>query len=76
MTGRQIIVVDDGSKDATAEEAAEVARSERLEQCIKVLRLPKNRGKGAAVKEVRRTLRGGPADCGARACCGQGGSIF
>ena len=44
----EILVVDDGSEDRTAERAEEAGR--RLGLALRVLRLPANRGKGAAVR--------------------------
>lgn len=44
----EMIVVDDGSRDRTAERAAEALRGMERGRIVK---LPKNRGKGAAVKE-------------------------
>ncbi len=44
----EIVVVDDGSKDGTA--ALVTKLSERYGTCIRLLRLPRNRGKGAAVQ--------------------------
>ena len=44
----EVIVVDDGSRDRTAERAAESLRG--MEHRV-ILSLPRNRGKGAAVKE-------------------------
>jgi LmbE family N-acetylglucosaminyl deacetylase/glycosyltransferase involved in cell wall biosynthesis len=43
----EIIVVDDGSQDATAAEAAQAAASDRR---VRLLRNPRNLGKGEAVK--------------------------
>lgn len=44
----EILVVDDGSSDATAPRAEEAGRRHAL--ALRVLRLPVNRGKGAAVR--------------------------
>jgi dolichyl-phosphate beta-glucosyltransferase len=44
----EVIVVDDGSVDATAETAEKAAKAAALP--IRVIRLPENRGKGAAVR--------------------------
>ena len=44
----EVLVVDDGSSDATAARAEEAGRRHRLD--LRVLRLPKNRGKGFAVR--------------------------
>jgi putative flippase GtrA len=46
----EVLVVDDGSPDATADEAAAAG--------ARVLRLPRNRGKGAAVREGVLAARG------------------
>ena len=47
----EIIVVDDGSNDATAATAASIGAQLFPENNLVVVRLPKNRGKGGAVKE-------------------------
>lgn len=46
-TTGEILVVDDGSRDATVRVAEDFAREHA---CVRVLRLPENRGKGAAVR--------------------------
>ena len=49
----EVIVIDDGSKDGTA--AAALQFADRVgSDVVKVLQLTKNRGKGGAVKMVRR----------------------
>ena len=44
----EVLVVDDGSSDATASRAEDAGRRHGLD--LRVLRLPKNRGKGFAVR--------------------------
>lgn len=46
----EIIVIDDGSRDNTSDIVEAIANSEALRARLKVLRLPHNQGKGAAVK--------------------------
>jgi dolichyl-phosphate beta-glucosyltransferase len=51
----EILVVDDGSKDHTAEVAEDVARTN---PCVRVLRNPGNRGKGYSVRHGMLEARG------------------
>lgn len=51
----EVIVVDDGSRDATAAISAEAARADAR---IRLVRLSMNRGKGAAVREGALQARG------------------
>jgi dolichyl-phosphate beta-glucosyltransferase len=60
----EVLVVDDGSRDATARVALEYARrhpgliTPAAACCVRVLRLPRNRGKGMAVREGALASRG------------------
>jgi dolichyl-phosphate beta-glucosyltransferase len=58
----EVIVVDDGSRDATARVALDYARRAAAASggggCVRVLRLPRNRGKGMAVREGALSSRG------------------
>jgi dolichyl-phosphate beta-glucosyltransferase len=51
-----VIVVDDGSSDATAERARDAGRRHGLD--LNVIRLPRNRGKGFAVRTGALAARG------------------
>lgn len=52
---REIVLVDDGSTDDTYLELSQLARARAG---IRVIRLPRNRGRGAALKEGIRATRG------------------
>jgi len=53
----EIIVVDDGSRDATSKVALEYSKKETTEK-VRVLTLTRNRGKGGAVKRGMSVARG------------------
>ena len=54
-TGTEIIIVDDGSRDGSADRAEDFALSRPH---VRVKRMPANRGKGAAVREAAGMARG------------------
>jgi dolichyl-phosphate beta-glucosyltransferase len=56
--GWEILVVDDGSTDDTAERARRVAAEEKLD--LRVIAYGRNRGKGAAIREGVRVCTGDP----------------
>lgn len=55
MEFQEVLVVDDGSRDRTAEEAVEIARKNPN---VRVLRNPGNRGKGYSVRHGMLEARG------------------
>ncbi len=64
-TGYEILIVDDGSADRTAEVALAFSHRHDLHDILRVVRLEKNRGKGGAV-----TPRPAPRARAVRAVCG------
>jgi dolichyl-phosphate beta-glucosyltransferase len=62
-TGWEIVIVSDGSTDKTVETALKFARDNELykgpnEECVRVVSLNKNRGKGGAVVHGMKHVRG------------------
>ncbi|KAL7628884.1 dolichyl-phosphate beta-glucosyltransferase [Parahypoxylon ruwenzoriense] len=58
LSGYEIIIVNDGSKDRTAQVALEFAREKGLHDILRVVTLEKNRGKGGGVTHGLRHVRG------------------
>ncbi|KAI1210003.1 glycosyltransferase family 2 protein [Annulohypoxylon truncatum] len=58
VSGYEIIVVNDGSKDRTAQVALEFAREHGLHDVLRVVTLERNRGKGGGVTHGLRHVRG------------------
>ncbi|XDG06823.1 hypothetical protein ABKA04_006438 [Annulohypoxylon sp. FPYF3050] len=58
LSGYEIIVVNDGSKDRTAQVALEFAREHGLHDILRVVTLERNRGKGGGVTHGLRHVRG------------------
>ncbi|KAI1093607.1 glycosyltransferase family 2 protein [Rostrohypoxylon terebratum] len=58
LAGYEIIVVNDGSKDRTAQVALEFAREHGLHDILRVVTLERNRGKGGGVTHGLRHVRG------------------
>ncbi|KAK3687659.1 nucleotide-diphospho-sugar transferase [Podospora appendiculata] len=57
-SGYEIIIVNDGSKDRTAEVALDFSRKHGLHDILRVVTLEKNRGKGGGVTHGFRHVRG------------------
>lgn len=58
LSGYEIIIVNDGSKDKTVEVALNFAREQGLHDILRVVTLEKNRGKGGGVTHGLRHVRG------------------
>lgn len=58
VSGYEIIIVDDESKDRTVEVALEFSRKHGLHDILRVVSLERNRGKGGAVTHGFRHARG------------------
>ncbi|KAK3323947.1 nucleotide-diphospho-sugar transferase [Cercophora scortea] len=57
-SGYEIIIINDGSKDKTAEVALDFSRKHGLHDILRVVTLEKNRGKGGGVTHGFRHVRG------------------
>lgn len=58
VSGYEILIVDDGSKDRTVDVALEFSRKHELHDILRIVKLAKNRGKGGAVTHGFRHVRG------------------
>lgn len=58
VSGYEIVVVSDGSRDRTVDVVLEFARKKKLHDVLRVVKLEKNRGKGGAVTHGFRHVRG------------------
>ncbi len=58
VSGYEIIVVDDGSRDRTAQVALDFSREHGLHDVLRVVTLERNRGKGGSVTHGLRHVRG------------------
>ncbi|KAI1461966.1 glycosyltransferase family 2 protein [Annulohypoxylon moriforme] len=58
LSGYEILIVNDGSKDRTAQVALEFAREHGLHNILRVVTLERNRGKGGGVTHGLRHVRG------------------
>lgn len=58
LSGYEILIVDDGSRDRTAQVALDFAREHGLHDVLRVVTLERNRGKGGGVTHGLRHVRG------------------
>lgn len=58
LSGYEILVVNDGSADQTAQVALDFAKKHNLDDSLRVITLAKNRGKGGSVTHGMRHVRG------------------
>ncbi|KAH9909053.1 family 2 glycosyltransferase [Xylariomycetidae sp. FL2044] len=58
LSGYEIIIVNDGSRDRTADVALDFARARGLHDTVRVVTLTRNRGKGGGVTHGLRHVRG------------------
>ncbi|KAJ0388360.1 hypothetical protein COL922a_000623 [Colletotrichum nupharicola] len=58
LSGYEIIIVDDGSRDSTVDVCLEFAHKNGLHDVLRVIKLERNRGKGGAVTHGFRHARG------------------
>lgn len=58
VSGYEILIVDDGSRDKTIDVVLEFSRKHNLHDILRVVHLEKNRGKGGAVTHGFRHVRG------------------
>jgi len=58
VSGYEIIIIDDGSKDKTVEVALRVSKKHQLHDIMRIVHLRENRGKGGAVIHGFRHVRG------------------
>ncbi|KAE9577907.1 Dolichyl-phosphate beta-glucosyltransferase [Colletotrichum fructicola] len=58
LSGYEIIIVDDGSRDSTVDVCLEFAHKNGLHDVLRVIKLERNRGKGGAVTHGFRYARG------------------
>ncbi|KAF4826323.1 Dolichyl-phosphate beta-glucosyltransferase [Colletotrichum tropicale] len=58
LSGYEIIIVDDGSRDSTVDVCLEFAHNNGLHDVLRIIKLERNRGKGGAVTHGFRHARG------------------